>query len=248
MTGLMAHCDTTRVSEHEVISVQAPEFTKTWHPVAHGAVIVSLEDACRHHGLEIRDRQYSLNKTGSRMFGVWALDVGNGEIGYSLGFRNSTDKSMKIGVVAGTNVFVCDNMCFSGDFIAYRMHTSGLDHDELVKLGQDAVGGAVIEMEKLHGWQKNLHEVYVPKRDRKALVFDMIDRGVFSGGQFENYHKCLEEELAIRRGRPLDNTHSLFNLHGAATRLMRPWNLLRSSEATAKLNGICDDYLARRAA
>lgn len=246
--SLVAHCDTKRATEAEVMAVPAPAWTKTWHPVSHKQVIEATALAVRQAGLDIVNKEYSLNKSGTRMFGVWNLDAGNGEIGYALGFRQGIDKSMLLGYCAGTNVFVCDNLCFSGDFIAFRMHTSGLDHAELRRIATEALKGAIVNMDKFHQWHKSLHEYYVPRPDFKSMVYDMVTADVFSGGQINNYLACLEEEKGIRRGRTLDGCTSLYNVHGAATRLMRTWNLLRTSEATAKLNGICDDYMVAQAA
>lgn len=247
MTNLLAHCDTTRVEESTVMAIPAPEFTDTWHPYSHGQVITAMDQACEEIGLGVVKKDYSVSPNGARMFSAWQLAAGNGVLGYELGIRNATDKSMVIGVTAGTRVFVCDNMCFSGDFITFRKHTGGLDFEELLKIGVVAVSGALKEMEKLHHWQKALAQAYVS--NWKEFVFDLVDNGVFSGGQIGNYMKCLEEEQAIRRGNALDGAKgNLFNLHGAATRLMRPWSLLRSGPATGKLNAVCDDYLALKAA
>lgn len=245
-THLMAHSDTKRCSEQKVLSIPSGEYTKTFHPIAHSEVVHALDGACHNHGIRVLNREYSLNQSGTRMFGVWNLDLGNGEIGFALGFRNAIDKSMAVGVCSGTNVFVCDNLCFSGTFIAFRKHTSGLTDQELLRIADDSLGGAIIEMEKQHQWHKTLHEVWVPKHDRKGLVYDMIDNGVISGGQFNNYHKALDEELSLRRGRSLDGCHTLFNMHGAVTRLLRGENLLSVSKRTALLEGVCDDYLEYR--
>lgn len=241
--SLMAHTTTSRTTEVAVRAVPEPTFTPTWHPVSHAKVIDSLESACKVHGIGIVNRDYSLNEPGTRMFGTFALDIGNGDIGYELGFRNSLDKSMVLGVTAGTRVFVCDNMCFSGSFIEFHRHTSGLDMDRLISISTKAVGGAVVEMEKLLTWQKDLNHYYVPRQDFKGLVFDMMTRGVFSSGQLSNYLSCLDEEKQLRRGYALDNATSLYNVHGAATRLMRKWNLFRASGAIKALNGLCDDYI-----
>ena len=248
MTNLIAHADTKRVSEAQVLAVPAGEYTKTFHPIAHSEVINALDQACNNHNLKVLKREYSMNGSGTKMFGVWNLDLGNGGIGFALGLRNAIDKTMAIGVCSGTNVFVCDNLCFSGSFIAFRRHTSGLSQEELFKIADDALGGAVIDMEKMHDWHENLNEIWVPVEDRKGLVYDMIDRGVISGGKFDKYHKALEEEMEIRRGRTLDGTHSLFNMHGAVTRLLRGENLLRVSDCTKKLNQLCDDYIDYRRA
>ena len=245
---LMAHKDTANTPENEVKLIPAPEWTDTWHPVSHAQLIDATDLACKEVGIGVVDKRYSLNKTGTKMFASWSLDVGNGKIGYVLGFRHSTDRSMRIGFVAGTQAFICDNMCFTGDYIAFRMHTGGLDMEELELMAMKALEGAIVQMEDLHRWQTDLHEIYVPRTDLKCLVFDMVEQGVFSGGQISNYLSCLDEERKIRYGYNLDGATSLYSVHGAATRLMRPWNMIRSAAASAKLQGICDGYIENRAA
>lgn len=249
MTNLLAHCDTKRVEESVVKAIPEPEFTKTWHPVGHGRVIDVMAAACKDYGLEIVNKEYSINKNGSKMFGVWDLDHGgNGGMGFSLGLRNGIAKNMLLGVCAGTRVFVCDNLCFSGTFIKFRKHTSGLDDEELLSIAEEAIGGAIIEMDKLSEWHKSLKEVYVPRPDFKGMVFDMMQKGVFSPSGFNEYMNHLEDEKKIIHGTALDGANSLFAVHGAATRLMRSWNLLRVGDATKILNGICDDYMIQKAA
>lgn len=249
MTSLMSSSSVTkRIDEHEVQAIPAPEWTDTWHPVSHGLIIDALGRACHSSGIEVTRREYSVNEPGTRMFGVWNLALGNGAMTYALGFRNSTDKTMVVGITAGTNVTVCDNLCFSGDFIAFRKHTSGLDEQELRQIAAEAVSGAVVKMDRFYEWHKRLHDFYVPRNELKVLTFDMINRGVFSGGQFANFMTALDEERGVQHGTVLDGATSLFSVHGAATRLMRTWSLLRVSDATRQLNGICDDYLLQKAA
>jgi len=245
---LLAHCDTKRVHEAEVMAVPAPAWTDTWHPMSHSQLINATAKACQEIGIGIREKQYSMNKTATKMFGFWKLDGGNGEAGYSVGFRHAIDKSMGISYAGGSDVFICDNLCLSGDSIVFRMQTGGLSPEELLELAKEAMSGAMVYAQEFHTWQKSLHEIYVPQADYKGLVYDMVDRGVFAGGQIKNYLACLNEEKALRRGYALDGCTNLHNVHGAATRLMRGWNLLRMADATKALNGICDDYLAKRAA
>lgn len=237
---------TMRASEAEVLAVVAPEWTDTWHPVSHAQVIQATKLAVDNAGIGLVKAEYSLNKTGSRMFAVWHLDVGNGEMGYALGIRQATDKSMGLGYCAGTSVFVCDNLCFSGDYIKFRMHTSGLNMDELRRIATEALSGAIVNMERFHTWHKNLANFYVPRTDLKQLVFDFATKGVFSGGQIGNFLECLTAERGVQHGTILDGTTSLFAVHGACTRLMRPWSLLRTSEATTALNSITDEYLQKK--
>jgi hypothetical protein len=244
----MAHCGTHRVGKDIVMAAPAPEWTDTWHPIAHGKIIQAVTAAAHDLGMGIREEAYSLSKNAGRMFGAITLDTGTPQIGHMIGIRNGVDKSLKLGLCGGTNVFVCDNLCFSGEFIAMRKHTSGLDMEELEKIAREAMGGAIIEMEKLTEWQNRLHETWVPKQDRKALWFDMITKGVFPPSQLNNYMGCLKDEMDLRKGRSLDNAHSLYNIHGAATRLMRSWPIDRATVGSANLIKVCDDYLEQRAA
>jgi hypothetical protein len=47
----------------------------------------------------------------------------------SIGFRNSYDRSLSVGITIGASVFVCDNLVFFGEIKAFRKHTSNLLQD-----------------------------------------------------------------------------------------------------------------------
>lgn len=106
--SLVAHVDTKRVSVDEVIAVPTPERTKTWGVIGHGDLIDTLKYATDEAGLEIRREEYSLSKDGGRVFGVFTLVGQDKEKASMLGFRNSIDKTLAVGLTAGTRVFVCD--------------------------------------------------------------------------------------------------------------------------------------------
>ena len=229
-----------RAKEKEVISVPEPKFTKSWHPISHKRVIKALEKGCKSEGIGIVKRDYSLGRDGLKMFGVWDLDIKNKKMGYSLGFRNSLDKSFAVGICAGTSVFVCSNMMFSGEFIEFKRHTSGLDDERLFEVTESAIGGAIIQIKELKKWHKGLRKVWMDEDEKKCMVYDMVTQNVFSGGKIQQYLTHLEEEKALLKDK--DSMTSLYNMHGAATRLMRNWNLLKVSDSTKRLKMVCDDY------
>ena len=57
------------------------------------------------------------------MFGVHVFKGIHSELGLSIGFRNSYDKSMAIGIAIGAEVFVCDNLSLTGDITIMKKHT-----------------------------------------------------------------------------------------------------------------------------
>lgn len=233
--SLLAHCNTKYAPEDQVMAVEAPEWTETWHPIAHSMVVTAMAIACRDNGLEVTRRDYSMNGNGSRMFGVWELAGGNGMTG-ALGIRNSTDKSMVLGITAGSRVFVCDNLALSGDYLQFRKHTSGLDHDEMVGIASTAVRHGVGKIEEFLGWHKALREIPAPLAHRKLLTYNLMEKGALPPSQFNQFIDMYKEEEK-------DNGETVFAVHGAATRTMRGAGHFQAEKRNRALNGVINEYL-----
>jgi hypothetical protein len=256
-TSLIAHTDTARVNESIVMAIPEPPFTKSWSPVSHARVINTLEQACKNTGLNIMARDYSLNVKGTRMFGVWDLDYTTNGSCYSLGFRNSIDKSMVVGVVGGFRVFVCDNLALSGEYLTFHKHTSGLDEKRLDKMASEALIGAWDDMERLESWINRLQAHEVSGKQFKELTFNLMKAKVFPPSQFENFLNSHTEERGPRvyskdfTGTNLaswyDKDTCLHTVHGACTRLMRGQSLFKIADSNKRLIGVCDDYIRKAA-
>lgn len=233
-----------RVEESVVRAVAEPAFTETWHPVSHAKVLDSLEVAVNEAGLAITDRDYTLNTDGRNMFGTWGLlDSGdNPDIGWQIGFRNSVSGTYAVGLTAGTKVFVCSNMCFSGEYIVYRRHTKQMDEDELRRVTGQAVDSLLSTFEDRVNWQIGLKDHPIDNDTFKTLTYDAMDRGAFSPGKFTQFLQCHEEELELAK------EQNLYTFHSAGTRLMRDQGLFQLSNQTTVLNSIADDYILQVAA
>jgi len=68
----------------------------------------------RHIGV-VHD-EYAVSPDGMKLFGVLDLETEMEGCRFSIGLRNSHDKSMRLALTCGYRVFVCSNMAFSGDF------------------------------------------------------------------------------------------------------------------------------------
>lgn len=255
--SLIAHCDTNRVPEDAVRAVPQPEFTDTWHPVGHYRVLDVLEASCKMYALDITRREYSLNESGTRMFGVWDLSYTINGSCYSLGFRNAIDKSMLIGVVGGHRVFVCDNLTLTGEYLSFHKHTSGLDDHRLQGMATKALEGAWVEMEKLEMWINRLAGHELNANQFKTITYDLMDAGVFTPSNFKNFHEAHDEERGPKvhsvdfSGRKLskwyDKDTNLYTIHNACTRLMRGASLFNVADRSKRLIHVVDDYMDRAA-
>lgn len=143
-------CGSTRVPEEVVRSIKAPPFTDTWHPVSHDRIITLLESTLKENGLSIAQKDFQLSHDNNRMFGTYLLngDTQKPDYGFAIGLRNSTDKAFPAGFAFGSKVFVCSNLCFSGDIVIARRHTSGIMH-ELPEMMKNAIKNFTPKMEEI---------------------------------------------------------------------------------------------------
>jgi len=115
----------------DVGSIQIPDITKTYQPVGHYELIKSIKTiADDKFGDFAVDETYELAREGQQLFGSLNYKMeGDTDSNISIGFRNSYDKSLAVGLVTGQQILVCSNLCFSGDIHSYRKHTSNVMDD-----------------------------------------------------------------------------------------------------------------------
>jgi hypothetical protein len=115
----------------ELRQIPIPEETPTYKPVSHYDLATNLAEVS---GTLLRDyqlekSQYGLARDGNQLFGIHTYRNGSDSMGLSIGFRNSYDKSMSVGIAIGASVFVCDNLALTGEIAIARKHTSNVWQD-----------------------------------------------------------------------------------------------------------------------
>ena len=129
---LMIHTeDGHRGGYNEMAAVPVPEATKSYRPVANDEVVNLIKHKIEVLlGLPILEESYGLSCKDQQMFGLIRVDTGHKENALVIGVRNSYNKSLSLGLATGANVFVCDNLCFSGDSVTVmRKHTKNVWRD-----------------------------------------------------------------------------------------------------------------------
>jgi hypothetical protein len=123
--SLLVHKGGRIVTRDDLALVPVPEATDSYLPVPHNQLADSLSVIGQDilTGFALAKEQYALARDGAQMFGVLVFQNNNTEIGLSIGFRNSYDKSMAVGIAIGANVFVCDNLALTGDITVMKKHT-----------------------------------------------------------------------------------------------------------------------------
>lgn len=131
MSKMILHCGSEESTLEQVKQVPVPPHTSTWRPVPYGQAIewvrLTVQDRI---GARIETERFGLNREGNQLFGLMTLDTGDAEHALSIGIRGSYDKSLAWGVAIGSNVFVCDNLCFSSNaFLVMRKNTVNVWQD-----------------------------------------------------------------------------------------------------------------------
>lgn len=114
---LMAHTGTTELmTRDQIAEILPPESTDTHKPIAHIALVNSLLESLSFRHINVVKEQYAVSQDGMKLFGSLDLETMGDGFRFSLGLRNANDKSMRLGLVVGVKILVCDNLAFHGDF------------------------------------------------------------------------------------------------------------------------------------
>lgn len=153
---LMAHCDTTKIGREELALILAPEGTRTHRPIAHIDVVNAVIETLGFRKIAVVRDEYAVSANGMKMFGVMDLEEEFFGCRFSIGLRNSNDKSMRLALTIGYRVFVCDNMSFRGDFTpVLAKHSASMNLIDLVSVGMDKMQRNFEPLRKqVEIWQK----------------------------------------------------------------------------------------------
>lgn len=126
---LCTHAGAFAATYADLRAMEDPEKLGRIHtPVRHDLFVDGLREAVIASGLTIQREQFAIARGGAKLFGVMDFSSEDTQIGASMGFRHGNDRSMRIRVVAGLRVFVCDNMVLSGDAVLLNyLHTRTFD-------------------------------------------------------------------------------------------------------------------------
>jgi len=131
MSQLVLHRGGWTATKADLASIPVPEPTESYQPVPYDRFVEEVELHVPRFGLTIAASQFALAREGRQMFGVLTCTNGhaNGDYALAIGLRSSYDRSLSVGLVAGTRVLCCDNLAFSGEVQMHRKHTANVFRD-----------------------------------------------------------------------------------------------------------------------
>jgi len=83
-------------------------------PDPHHEIVQALIETLGFRHIGVVHDEYAVSPDGMKAFGVLDLATEMEGCRFSIGLRNSHDKSMRLAMTCGYRVFVCSNMAFAG--------------------------------------------------------------------------------------------------------------------------------------
>lgn len=235
-SALVVHCGARKVTREELKQIPIPEGTKTHQPLSHYEIIEVLEEALSFRYLKVSRDEYAVSPDGMKMFGVMDLNYGFTGGSFSIGLRNSNDKSMRLALTAGYRVFVCDNMAFSGDFTPlFHKHTRNLELKDSISIAVDRIHRG---FKSLEGNVKDMHARFLTDNDVRLLIYSaFMDRRI--RGIPRNLMSLVHDNY-FNPDHDAFKQRNLWSLSNAFTTAFKKLAPMKQFEVTARLGS----YLA----
>lgn len=234
--NLMLHCGAHQIEYEELQLIKTPEPEGIWHPLDHTIVFQTMMDALTSAKYKVMQAVHAVSKKGNNYFGLAQVNadyLDTDEYGLVVGFRNSHSKEFSASMVAGAQVFVCDNLAFSGEISLKHKHTTSI-MDKLPFLFQQGVS----QLNTMYLNQENRYEAYKEHQleDMRAekLIANMYRNNLITtqeiGKVIDVYDTPPHEEYGK------DSAWTLFN---ATTEVVKG-KLARLPKTTMGLHNILD--------
>jgi hypothetical protein len=234
---LIAHCGTAKIAFEELRQIPIPAATRTHQPIAHAKIVDTIADSLALRRITVVRQEFAVSPDGMRCFGVLDLSAEFDGCRFSIGFRNSNDKSLRLALTAGARVTVCDNMLFKGEFQpVLAKHSKSLSLEDVIVLGVDKIHKTFDPFARqIDGWKR----WQLTWEKAKVFLYDTFYvEQVFSKSLLPAVHKAyFDSPYEVF---PPDNVWSLHNAFTAAFKeVEKP---IQQFQLTAKFG----DYFTRR--
>lgn len=241
--SLILHRGGALVTRIEIDSIPVPQATDTHRPVPFGTLIDATKDALDKWEFRVSGMQHALAKAGQRYFGLFDIDRGgvdtNAGYRFKLGLRASYDKAFALAWVIGSNVFVCDNLSFSGDMkIAHKFTAKVLE--KIPSLLLNACASLLLKVKQQDAQFLRYKQLQISDRIAAEVITQLYRENIVP---LTKLGAVMDEWYEPRHQEHKDEGKSVWRLFNATTEALKdenPANVFALADRTPKLAGLLD--------
>lgn len=201
MEGMILHRGGQLVTKADLDLIQLPEATGSYTPVSHYQLADRITTISRDilTDYALVGEKYAIARQGNQMFAFLQFKRDAEDMGLSVAFRNSYDRSMSVGLAIGASVFVCDNLALTGDIAIMKKHTKNV----WTALEDLAIA-------TIYKSQKNFQKIQIDAERMKQHAID--DMAAFSMmGMLFGHEVISPRQLSVVRDEWLRPRHESFH-------------------------------------
>ena len=237
----MHNAQDRKLTRGELSLIQTPAGTATYRPVPHHEIVNALTETLGFRHISVVHDEYAVSKDGMKMFGCLDLETSLADKGirFSLGIRNSHDKSMRLAMTVGYRVFVCSNMAFSGDFSpVLAKHSKNFNLIDTVSIGVDQMQRNFEPMVKqIDAWQEDR----ITDNEAKLIIYRAF---VETKLDVPHHLDRKVHELYFEPIYPEFESRTLWSLSNAFTSAFKELDPVPQYKATAAVAGFLDSQVS----
>ena len=219
------------VKLNDLESIEMPEATKSYVPVSHYDLAMNVGSIGeRVIDKELHSKKFGLARHGQHMFATYTFKNDEDEVGMSIGFRNSYDKSMSIGVCVGAKVFVCENLMMTGEVTFMRKHTGNI-LDELNSLIFKVLYNSEDKFVQLQEDKESMKEIPINNQRAWETMGVLFGKGIINTPQIS----IMKKEWKNPSHDAFDDD-SLWSLYNAGTEALKTCSPTRMMSSHIKLH------------
>ena len=236
---LILHSGGIKIQRDELGKIPTPAKQGIWQPIPHETLFNLVEKTILDNGFEIDGVDMGVAKDGNRFFALMKMGMGSPDYCTTVGLRNSHDKTFSAGLAVGSNVFICDNLAFSGEISIARKHTVHI-MDDLPGLVIGAVGKISLARQSQDLRIAAYRNFPIDDWDVHDIVIRSVDYGIIPN---QAIPQVLEQWRNPQHAEFQDRT--MWSLFNAFTEVSKRFPVSELAKRTIKLHGMMDSMVGQ---
>lgn len=225
----------SKIGREELALVPTPAATATHRPIPHHEIVEALVETLSFRQIGVVNEEYAVSPDGMKMFGVLDLATGFEGCRFSIGIRNSHDKSFRLAITTGLRVLVCENMAFTGDFTpVLAKHSKNFSLQDSLAIGVD-------RMQRNFEPMRRQTEQWRAQQLSSAMAKLIIYRAFIEGDlQAPKHLAGIVHDLYFNPKYEEFQPRTMWSLSNAFTSAFKELEPIPQFKATAKLGAFLD--------
>lgn len=235
---LISGRETTLINRSALKHLPVPEATTTFQPIPHYLLVEQIHESLSYRRLSVVREEYAVSPDGMKLFGLIELNVEYSGVRFAIGLRNANDKSMRIGLVAGYRVMVCENKMLTGDFNPLlAKHSKNFNLIDALSVAVDRIQRNIGKVEESIEYKK---KYYLDEETARNMIYRafLVDKFPMS------LMRSLHQEFFVAPSYDEFKPRNLWSLENAFTTCFKKLKPVQQFEATAKLGKFLTPYVS----